>query len=1168
LSFAELVREGSPSLEQFLFEAALEKSSVADRAAFLDGVCRGNPTLRARLDLLLDGYFQADGFMSNSSSRVEARPARPQPPEDDPTSILIGRYKLLERIGEGGFGEVWMAEQLEPVKRRVALKIIKLGMDTRQVVARFEAERQALALMDHPNIAKVLDAGATETGRPYFVMELVRGIRITEYCDKNQLSAQQRLSLFIQVCRAVQHAHQKGIIHRDIKPSNILVTLHDGVPVPKVIDFGIAKATQQELTDKTVFTQFRQFLGTPAYISPEQAEMSGLDIDTRADIYSLGVLLYELLTGRTPFDTDELLRTGLDGLRRIIREQQPVRPSTRLSQSQRAARGTAGQSKTADPKSRIEDDLDWIVMKCLEKDRTRRYETANGLARDIERHLNHQPVTVRPPSRLYELEKTLRRHWIGFAAGAAVVVALAFGVVVSSLEAARAHRAELRAQQALAGEVKQKRVAQQRLYDSLLAQARATRLDRRVGFRERAFALLQQAGALNSPQNNLADLRREAVACLGDFVGLTPLSFTNFPADITTSRLSASGELAAFGLTDGTVELREMPSGREVARFATTNGIVHQFCFDSAGGQLFAVTWPPETDQRQSLTHRRVYAWSHRTDGRWEETGNRAVPGATVKLFSNDTGVFDVLLDMSGSGDVRTQKFTLLNLRTGALVPGREVTRTAPLNQRFNFEASPDGRHLTVGSSMSRQNPVAEGTVLIELYDWNTGQRLNQLSGAFANILSFSGDGKYLACFAGLGNGIGIYTVPNLERIAQFQEPELAPPVFAADTVAFHHSQSRIRLWSLAAKQEVATLEHVERGWPVTASSDGKALLSAALRRALLYQLNTPEKLDLRAHGAAVNVVAFSPDGSRLASVSHDPVVRVCDARTGRLIWQTNDLAAPSNAIGYSPDGRWLVTGDSTGSNLVCVLRDAQTGQSLLALATNEVGAIYSAQLSPNGRYLMTSGDRIALWTLEQGKPGALDAHLMAKLTEFPGQHSVPQFAPDSQSLVWSAKAATNSSPPGTVFVWDFTRSVECRGVAPVLGMSLQTVSFTPDSRHVLAMDPNRQIVTWDLATGKSVGAFEVEEQRARTGSFMVVLCLSPDGSTLALNSPSGLGVDLWDYRAGRLLYSLPDESGRVTGLAWSSDSRHLAITRNYGAIAIWSLETVDQILAHVGLSP
>jgi serine/threonine protein kinase len=329
-------------------------------------------------------------------------------------------------------------------------------MDTRQVVARFQAERQALALMDHPNIAKVLDAGATDTGRPYFVMELVRGDRITQYCDRNQLPTQERLKLFIRVCRAIQHAHQKGVIHRDIKPSNILVTLHDGVPVPKVIDFGIAKATRQELTETTVFTQFRQFLGTPAYVSPEQAEMSGIDIDTRSDIYSLGVLLYELLTGQTPFDTQELLKAGLEEMQQIIGEKEPLWPSARLTQSLIAANRTkrTGHSEIRGLKSEdnraslrrlqqeVRGDLDWIVMKCLEKDRSRRYETANGLARDIERHLQHEPVVARPLSRLYEFQKSVRRHWVGFGATVAVLVALALGVVASLSEAVRARRAE------------------------------------------------------------------------------------------------------------------------------------------------------------------------------------------------------------------------------------------------------------------------------------------------------------------------------------------------------------------------------------------------------------------------------------------------------------------------------------------------------------------------------------------------------------------------------------------------------------------------------------------------------------------------------------------------------------------------------------------------------
>jgi len=371
----------------------------------------------------------------------ESRPAavkatiRVEPDAGGEPLEKIDRYKILQKLGEGGCGVVYMAEQTEPVRRKVALKVIKLGMDTKQVIARFEAERQALALMDHPNIAKVLDAGATEKGRPYFVMELVKGIRITEYCDQNHLSTPERLGLFTQVCQAIQHAHQKGIIHRDIKPSNVLVTLHDGKPVPKVIDFGIAKATEQQLTEKTVFTAFGQFMGTPAYMSPEQAELSGLDIDTRSDIYALGVLLYELLTGRTPFDAKELLQAGLDEMRRRIREEEPMRPSTRLSTMVDADLTEIAEQRRSEPGKLtrfIRGDLDWIVMKCLEKDRTRRYETANGLAMDIRRHLGNEPVMACPPSAAYRFQKMVRRNKIAFAAVGAVAAALVIGLGIAT----------------------------------------------------------------------------------------------------------------------------------------------------------------------------------------------------------------------------------------------------------------------------------------------------------------------------------------------------------------------------------------------------------------------------------------------------------------------------------------------------------------------------------------------------------------------------------------------------------------------------------------------------------------------------------------------------------------------------------------------------------------
>ncbi len=365
----------------------------------------------------------------------------------------IGRYKLLQQIGEGGFGVVWMAEQEKPVRRRVALKVIKLGMDTKQVIARFEAERQALAMMDHPNIAKVLDAGATQTGRPFFVMELVRGIRITEFCDQSKLSAADRLGLFISVCHAVQHAHQKGIIHRDLKPSNILVTLHDGVPVPKVIDFGVAKATQQRLTDLTLFTQFDQMIGTPLYMSPEQAEMSGLDVDTRTDVYSLGVLLYELLAGRTPFDAVELNRRGLDEMRRTIRETDPPKPSTRFGTLAAEARSTVAQQRQAEPAKLagfLRGDLDWVVMKALEKDRTRRYETANGMAMDVQRFLNNEPVVARPPSSAYRLQKFVRRNKLAVFSMAAVALALVAAITAGVWQGLRAVREKQHATLAVA----------------------------------------------------------------------------------------------------------------------------------------------------------------------------------------------------------------------------------------------------------------------------------------------------------------------------------------------------------------------------------------------------------------------------------------------------------------------------------------------------------------------------------------------------------------------------------------------------------------------------------------------------------------------------------------------------------------------------------------------
>jgi serine/threonine protein kinase/tetratricopeptide (TPR) repeat protein len=425
-----------------IFDSALQKRSDAERAAFLEGACGSDADLRGRVETLLRAHDAADGFLQ---SRVDV-----EPPQVGPGTV-IGRYKLLQQIGEGGFGVVYMAEQIEPVRRKVALKIIKLGMDTRQVVARFESERQALALMDHLHIARVFDAGATDTGRPYFVMELVKGIAITEYADKNELSMRDRLELFITVCQAVQHAHQKGIIHRDIKPTNVLVTLHDGRPITKVIDFGIAKATSMRLTEKTVFTEFRQIVGTPQYMSPEQAEMSGLDVDTRCDIYSLGVLLYELLTGTTPIDAEWLRSVGYIEMQRIIRDEDPPPPSLRVSTLHEQLE-TVAKHRRVEPRSLsrvVRGDLDWIVMKALEKDRTRRYATAGDLAADVERYLRHEPVEAGPPNTIYRFQKFVRRNRTAVLAGFLVSVALLAGLGMMAAGFVSANR-EARHSQAIA----------------------------------------------------------------------------------------------------------------------------------------------------------------------------------------------------------------------------------------------------------------------------------------------------------------------------------------------------------------------------------------------------------------------------------------------------------------------------------------------------------------------------------------------------------------------------------------------------------------------------------------------------------------------------------------------------------------------------------------------
>ncbi len=1114
-----------------IFATALDLP-VEERDRFIAKTCGADEVMRTEVQALLLSHEGAGSFMREAvplAPELERQQARLLPERE---GERIGRYKLLQEIGEGGFGTVWMAEQLEPVSRRVALKIIKLGMDTREVIARFESERQALALMEHQHIAKVFDAGATPLGRPYFVMELVRGIPITDYCDAAGLGTRERLALFGDVCSAISHAHQKGVIHRDIKPSNVMITLHGDKPVVKVIDFGIAKATQGRLTDKTLFTRFEQFMGTPAYMSPEQANWSGLDVDTRSDIYALGVLLYELLTGQPPFDARKMATAGYDEIRRIISEVEPPKPSARLRTPAGEERARLAKARPTQPENvqrLVEPDLDWIVMKALEKDRSRRYQTVNGLAQDLTHFLADEPVSARPPSRAYLFRKFARRHQVALRVGAGIAALLVAATAVSAWQAVRARRAEAGAQveaaraqeQRLRADAESER-AQQQLYDAHMHLGGQAWREHRGLKALRAFLArwVPTAGEpdrrgwewhylLSLPEQNLRTLSpsgnggRPKPSSLAWHAGSQRLAEGTSTGEIriwdveraTVTRTlpgsvpemefwggrwlawNPAGSLLAAGGRDGTVRIWEIDGDREPRVLRARVGSLRAVAFSSDG--------------------RRVAAWG---------------TGGLVTIWETQTG------------------------RVSAeIVHPAEVTASA---------WSPDDRTLAAGH--------ANGTVTFSSTE--TGAPIVTLPAHSDLIydLVWSPDGTRIATSSANDFFVNVWEVASLRKVLGPLRHSHGIATLAWEPegrrLASGSIDETVKIWDTASGRELVTLRGVDGSATALAWGPGGqfAVGEGSGGMKVWASLRDQEWSILPGRGRRSTAVAWSPKDSRLASAGDDGKVRLWQPAAGQ-----EELAIPAHdeggifpqfglvrSLAWSPDGRRVASAGLDGAAKVW---DAETGGEVFALPGGH-GAYWCVAWSPDGAAL-AAGAQDGTIQLAEGFPRlpkirAILAHESAASDKDPRE--------GVRALAWSPRGDRLASGgwDTLVKIWDQAKGVEVQRLSGHR-RAILSVAWSPDGQQLATASGDFFILLWDAATGR-------QRQTLRGhNDYVDAVRWSPDGSRLA-SAGIDNSVRIWNPRTGQETFVLRGNSGMFHDVSWSADGRQLAAASSDGDVWIW----------------